>query len=64
MNKYMLDVNDVSALLCIRTSKAYGVIRQLNSKLAQKGYMTVRGKVPRKYLYSAFGLTDEQLGGN
>lgn len=60
MKKYMLDVADVAMLLCVRTSKAYGIIRTINNNLAKKGYMTVRGKVPRKYLYDAFGLTEDQ----
>ena len=28
---------------------AYKVIREMNAELAQKGYLTVKGKVPRKY---------------
>lgn len=62
MNEYMLNAHDVENLLRVKTSKAYGIIRNLNNRLEKSGYMTVRGKVPRKYLYAAFGLEKEQLG--
>ena len=29
--------------------KAYAIIRQLNSELKSKGYITISGKVPVKY---------------
>ena len=60
MQKYMLTASDVSAILDIKTSKAYAVIRLLNAKLQQKGILTVRGRVPRQYLYSAYGLHEEE----
>ena len=49
-----LGVEEVKKLLQIKDSKAYEVIRQLNTELAQKGYLTVRGKVPEKYLLEQF----------
>lgn len=60
MKKYMLSATDVSMILDIKISKAYAVIRTLNDKLNQKGIMTVRGRVPRQYLYNAYGLHEEE----
>lgn len=40
---------DVMELLGICQTKAYEVIRQLNKELQAKGYITVRGKVSKKY---------------
>lgn len=60
MKKYMLSATDVSMILDIKISKAYAVIRNLNNRLNQKGIMTVRGRVPRQYLYSAYGLNEEE----
>ena len=60
MKKYMLSATDVSMILDIKISKAYAVIRTLNDKLNQKGIMTVRGRVPRQYLYNAYGLYEEE----
>ena len=51
--KYM-GVEEVKQVLQIKDSKAYAVIRILNAELAQKGYLTVRGKVPEKYLLERF----------
>lgn len=60
MKKYMLSATDVSMILDIKISKAYAVIRTLNDRLSQQGIMTVRGRVPKKYLYTAYGLDDEE----
>ena len=30
--------------------KSYAIIRDLNKELEQKGFITISGKVPRKYL--------------
>ena len=54
MNKINLTAKDVSALLCVSECKAYEYIRKLNAELEKKGFMTVRGKVPAKYLYERF----------
>ena len=50
----MLGAEDVMVLLSVRKSSAYEVIRQLNEELRGKGYLTVRGKVPEKYLRERF----------
>ena len=44
-----LTVNDVIEILGISKSQAYKVIRNMNNDLAAKGYLTVQGKVPKKY---------------
>ena len=48
-NKNFLDVNDVAAYMGISSALAYKIIRQLNSELAAQGYITVAGKVSRRY---------------
>ena len=47
--KTYYDVNDVMAILGVSTCKAYQVIRQLNNELKANGYITVAGKVSKKY---------------
>lgn len=49
-----LDVEDVKARLGVKNSKAYEIIRKLNSELERKGFLTVRGKVPEKYFFERF----------
>ena len=50
----LLNVEDVQRLLGVKITKAYAVIRELNDELSAKGYLTVRGKVPEKYLLERF----------
>ncbi len=48
-NKKFLDVNDVAEYMGISTSKAYKIIRSLNSELKAKGFIVVAGKINRVY---------------
>ena len=41
---------EVAELLRISKGKSYAIIRDLNKELEQKGFITIAGKVPRKYL--------------
>ena len=41
---------EVSAYLGIGKSQAYEICKQINERLAAKGYLTFRGKVPRQAL--------------
>ena len=49
--KLFLKVEDVCEILGCGRSKAYSVIRQLNSEMKQKGYITVTGRVNAKYFH-------------
>lgn len=40
---------EVAAACGVSLSKAYGIIRQMNSELKAGGFLTLAGKVPRKY---------------
>lgn len=44
------DVDDVKSLFSTSQSNAYKSINSLNAELENKGYLTVRGKVPARYL--------------
>jgi len=50
MDKLYLNVSDVMALLGVSKSKAYQIIKDLNGEMSAKGYLTVNGKVNRRYL--------------
>ncbi len=54
----LLDVEGVKALIPVQNTKAYAIIRQLNEELQKKGYMTIRGRVPEKYLMERFHLEE------
>ncbi|QUI22731.1 transcriptional regulator [Vallitalea pronyensis] len=49
-----LTVNDVMEILGVGQSKAYQVIRYLNKELKSKGYITVAGKISRKFFYEKY----------
>ena len=54
-----LTVNDVIEILGVSRSQAYKVIRNMNNDLAAKGYLTVQGKVPKKYFEEQWYGFDE-----
>lgn len=55
--KLFLTVIDVQQIMSISRSKAYEIISKLNKELEDDGYITVRGKVSRKYFESkVFGV--------
>lgn len=49
MAKQIMNVRDVMEVLEVSESKAYGIIRQLNSELAEKHYIVIPDKVPTAY---------------
>lgn len=51
-----LSVDDVRRVLNIGRTKAYQIIRQLNSELDKKGYMIQCGRVPAKYFAERFNI--------
>ena len=52
-NSFM-KVNDVAKELGISVSHAYKIMQQLNKELKEKGYMTIAGRVNRKYFMEKF----------
>lgn len=50
----LMTCKDVMASLGICETNAYALIRRLNAELNAKGYITIRGKVPRKYFMERF----------
>lgn len=49
-------VDEVVNVLGVCQSKAYRIIQNLNKELDEKGYITVRGKVSRKYFEERVAL--------
>lgn len=56
----MLKAADVAEILQIGPSKAYEVIRKLNSELDEAGFYTVRGRVSEAYFYRRFFGDDKE----
>lgn len=47
----MLSAEDVAAICQISVSYGYRLIKRLNQEMAQKGYITIHGKIDEKYFY-------------
>ena len=54
MEQTYYTAEDIMKILGIKLSKAYEVIRICNKELNLKGYMTIKGKVSKKYFEERF----------
>ena len=50
MQSVFIGMDEVRDVLNVSQAEAYRVIKRLNDELAEKGYLTVRGRTNRKYL--------------
>lgn len=48
-NKILLTAEEVSKILGVSKPHAYKLIKGLNNELKSRGYITVAGKISRKY---------------
>ena len=59
-NKVFLTAEDIARELDVSKTFAYKIIRELNIELKEKSYITIYGKLSRKYFEERFyGLTKE-----
>ena len=54
MSRQVYGAKDLQELLGVSESKAYAYIRQMNAELQEKGFLTVKGKVPVAYVKERF----------
>jgi len=54
MNKSFINADELAAKLSISKPFAYKLIRDLNAELKAPGYMTLTGKVSRKFVEEKF----------
>lgn len=52
----LYDVQDICMILGISKSKGYAIIKQLNEELKQEGFITISGKVSKKYFQERIAL--------
>lgn len=50
-DRRLLTAEDVANILMCSNSKAYEVIKDLNSELKEQGFYVLRGKISKQYLY-------------
>lgn len=53
-NRPFMKVEDVAMELDISRSFAYKVMQKLNAELREKGFLTIAGRVNRKYFMEKF----------
>lgn len=49
---------EVAEICQVGLTKAYDIIKNLNMELEKKGFMTLRGKINRKYLLERFKIEE------
>ena len=52
--KIYITANELTEILGISVGHSYKIIRSLNKELDKKGYLTIAGKLPRKYFYDKY----------
>lgn len=58
--KQMLTVEDVMNICQVKESKAYKLMKQINSEMEKEGYIVIRGRVNSKYLMKKLGIVSEE----
>lgn len=58
MNAIMMTASEVAEAMGVSKAYAYKVIQRLNRELESKGYLTVAGKVNRKYFMKKLDYQD------
>lgn len=57
---YFIGASEVQEIVGCSKSRAYQFIRQMNKELEAKGLLTFPGRVPRRYVFERFGITEVQ----
>ncbi len=47
--KLYYNAADIAEMLGISIGKSYKILREMNSDLASKGFLTIAGKIPMEY---------------
>lgn len=56
----LLKVNDVAKICNISIGTAYRIMREVNKEMQKNGYITIRGRVNKKFLFKKLGIEDTQ----
>lgn len=63
-NDTMVYVNEIAEVLGVAKETAYKIIKGLNEELSKQGYVTVAGRLPRKFWEDRFYGGANALYGN
>ena len=56
-----LNVKDIMDMFGVSQSHAYRVIVDLNNLLEKKGFRTIKGKVPRKFVFENYYINEHEV---
>lgn len=58
--KIYYSAEDIAGMLGVSTGKAYKILREMNKDLADRGFLTIAGKIPVEYFKERwYGATKE-----
>ncbi len=60
MNNIMMTASEVTETMGVSKAYAYKVIQRLNRELQEQGYLTVSGKVNRKFFMKKVNYQDNE----
>lgn len=60
MANQMITAAEVAEIMDCSERYGYSIIKQLNQELADKGYITRRGRVSRRYFFERTGIQGEE----
>lgn len=60
MNNIMMTASEVAETMGVSKAYAYKVIQRLNRELQEQGYLTVSGKVNRKFFMKKVNYQDNE----
>ena len=61
MEKLFLSAEEVAEVMGISTAYAYKVIQRMNKELKKKGFITMQGRIDRKFFYDQFYGTADSV---
>lgn len=60
MEKMFFNAEEVAEIMDISTAYAYKVIQRMNKELSKKGFITMQGRIDRKFFFDQFyGTADK-----
>lgn len=62
MSKEFISAGELAELLGVSVSSGYKYVHQMNLELQEKGFLTVRGKVPAAYAKKRFFFGESENG--
>lgn len=58
--KIYYSAEDIAGMLGVSSGKAYKILREMNKDLADRGFLTIAGKIPVEYFKERwYGATKE-----